>query len=123
MTMNKKAALEKLPMLLKEASQHLATTSAKLAELTEEHKTAVHQIKAMKLAQRMTERGFDPETSWEQKVASLQAMTDEKLATMEQAIELAQAPLSLPKVANQDQANPTNPTTFDDFILSQSAFS
>lgn len=123
MSTDKKAALEKLPMLLKEAASYVGRNSTKLAELEETNKELLHELTAMKLAQRMTERGMDPETSWESKVASLKAMSSEKLATMGQAIELAQGPLTLPKVAKDfSDTQSTNTPGFDDFILSQTAF-
>jgi hypothetical protein len=121
--MDKKAALAQVPALLKEAASHMKAQSTKLAELTESYETVTHELKAMKLAQRMVERGLDPESTWADKVASLKGMSSEKLATMEQAIELAQAPLSLPKVATADTHVTPTTANFDDFILSQSALS
>lgn len=121
--MDKKAALAQVPALLKEAASHMKAQSTKLAELTESYEVVTHELKAMKLAQRMVERGLDPESTWADKVASLKGMSSEKLATMEQAIELAQAPLSLPKVATADTHVTPTTANFDDFILSQSALS
>lgn len=120
---NKLAAqVAQIPALLKEAQAHLERSSTELAELSSKYASAIHEIHAMKLAQRMAERNLDPETSWEQKVASLRAMSSEKLATMEHAIELAQGGLSLPKLDTSDRVSGEGAgLSIDDFILSQSA--
>lgn len=119
--MNKTAAaLVQVPALLKEAQAHMDLMSNKLAELHSAHSTALHEIQAMKVAQRMVERNLDPSTGWEQKVASLRGMSSEKLATMEQAIELAQGGLNLPRPDSTDRVVGGG-LSIDDFILSQSA--
>lgn len=120
-----------VPAIMQAASQHLVKLAGQNVELVKRAESAEHELRVMKLARRMDVRGLHPNLSYEDKVAQLMEIPEEKLATMEQAVEMAAGGVRLAKVAETDTGSKT--ASFDgagnggdeleDFIESQAALS
>jgi hypothetical protein len=78
-----------VPGIMHEAAQHMRKLAEDNVELTQERDILFHENRLMKIAMRMEQRGLDPNLSFEEKMAKLEGVPAEKLATFEQAIEMA----------------------------------
>jgi hypothetical protein len=115
--------------VLSTTSQHLRKMANAQAELLATNKQQDHELKAYKLARRMEQRGLASELDYEQKVAKLLETPIEKLATMEQAVELATGGFRLGSVQTDDKTaaddelgGTPGPDVLDSFITSQAAY-
>ncbi len=112
--------------VLTTASQHLVKLANAHAQLLALNAQQEHELKSYKLARRMEQRGVMPELSFEEKVAKLMETPVEKLATLDQAVELATTGFRLGSVPAEDKTASEEAATSDvlnAFILSQAAYS
>lgn len=84
----KKVAAD-VPGVLLAASQHMEKMANDNVALVSENAELTHENKCMKLARRLEQRGLQQDMDYDQKVAALLRTPVEKIAHMEQAIELA----------------------------------
>ena len=77
-----------VPGVMGAAAQHLRKMAGQNIELVKRAEVAEHEVKVMKIARRMDQRGLEPNLSFEEKTAMLRDMDPEKLGSLEQAIEL-----------------------------------
>lgn len=124
-----------VPGIVKEASDHMRKLAAQNVELAGERDAAVHELRLMKLARRMEQRGLESALSYEDKVASLRDVPSTKLATLESAVELAAGGFRLGQLSTDTnktasegaphgelyRSGENGSDTLDDFILSQQA--
>lgn len=113
-----------LPAVLLEAAEHLELTSTKLAASEKRASDMEHELRAMKLARRMEERGFQSDVSFDSKMAELRRETPEKLAAMEQGLEFAASGFRF-GAAMETEASPSVGASADplgDFITGQHAY-
>ena len=112
--------------VLRTSSDHMTKMANANAELLAINQAQEHELKAMKLARRMEQRGIEPGTDFEMKVANLLQTPLEKLATMEQAVELATGGFRLGQVQAEDTTQVGGGERplddLDSFILSQAAY-
>lgn len=115
-----------VPEVLRASSQHLVKMAKSHADLLAVSKQQGHELQAYKLARRMEQRGLSPELDFEQKVAKLLETPQEKLATYEQAVELAASGFRLGSVARDEplEMGETGGVTdpLDAFIRSNGAY-
>lgn len=121
-----------VPAIMQAASQHLVKLAGQNVELVKRAESAEHELRVMKLARRMDVRGLHPNLSYEDKIAQLMEVPEEKLATMEQAVEMAAGGVRLGRVAETTDTGGKT-ASFDgggnagdeleDFIESQAALS
>jgi hypothetical protein len=90
-----------VPGIMHEAAQHMRKLSEQNVELVQERDALMHENRIMKIARRMEQRGLEPNLSFEEKVAKLQEVPQEKLAATEQAIELTAGGFRLGTVDQQ----------------------
>lgn len=118
-----------VPAMMQAASQHLVKLAGQNVELVKRAESAEHENRVMKLARRMDLRGLHPNLSFEEKVAQLMEVPLDKLATMEQAVEMAAGGVRLGKVAEAADTGsktasfdgPVGRDELEDFIESQAA--
>jgi hypothetical protein len=119
-----------VPEIMQAASQHLVKLAGQNVELSKRANGAEHELRVMKLARRMDLRGLHQNLSYEEKVAQLLEIPIEKLATMEQAVEMAAGGVRLGKVAEasdtgsklaSDPSGSADPDELETFIESQAA--
>lgn len=112
--------------VLRTSAQHLTKMANAHAALMADNQQKDHELKAYKLARRMEQRGIIPELDFESKVAKLIETPVEKLATYEQAVELAATGFRLGSVSADDRVvsseQGSNPDVLDSFISSQAAY-
>jgi hypothetical protein len=77
-----------VPGIMHEAAQHMRKLAEENVSLVGERDALAHEVRLLKIARRMEQRGIEPNLSFEEKVAKLQEVPVEKLAATEQAIEL-----------------------------------
>lgn len=130
--MNKLA--HQIPGILHASAEHLTKLASDNAALLDENEALRHELRVIKLAQRMTERGLDPALSLEDKVASLRDFGDTKLASLESAVELVAGGFSLGSVSRTDETLGTvkkagqlypyadGEDPLDNFVLSGSSY-
>lgn len=125
-----------IPSVLTTSAQHLRKMASANAELLKRAEAAEHELRVMKLARRMEDRGLEPNLGYEEKVAGLRDLGPEKLASLEQAVELAAGGVSLgtldesPKTAATGSThkgelygpNASGSDDLNDFVMSQQAF-
>lgn len=108
------------------SAQHLKKIANSNAELLAVNAQQDRELKAYKLARRMEMRGLNSDLDFEAKVASLLEMPIEKLATLEQAVELAPGGFRLGSVQADDRGvsgePPAKVDDLDAFIASQAAY-
>jgi hypothetical protein len=92
-----------VPGVMQAAAQHLRKMAADNVTLYKRAESAENEVRRMKLARRMEQRGIEPQLSFEEKVEKLSALDPEKLATTEQAVELAAGGVRLGTVASRDE--------------------
>jgi hypothetical protein len=84
-----------------------------------------HELKAYKLARRLEQRGLSSDLDFEAKVAQLVQLSTEKLATAEQAVEMAAGGFRLGTTAESEDnkvAGSSSQDPLDAFIVSQAAY-
>jgi len=113
-----------VPGIMLASAQQLQKLASTNLELIKRAESAEAENRVMKLARRMEVRGLQPSLTYEEKVAQLSEVHESKLATMEQAVELAAGGVRLGKVAEAPDTKlvgGTSPDELEDFINSQSA--
>jgi hypothetical protein len=110
--------------VLRASAEHLVKLANSNAELLATTQSQEHELKAYKLARRMEQRGLSPDLDFEQKVAKLLETPVEKLATFEQAVELASSEFRLGSVELDEKvAEGGSPTDeLSSYIMSQQAY-
>lgn len=78
-----------VPGILAASSQHMRKLASQNVELLKRAEAAERECRLMKLARRMEARGLEPNLSYEEKLASLREVPQTKLASLEQAVEMA----------------------------------
>jgi hypothetical protein len=102
---NMEKVAHEVPGIMQAASQHLVKLAGKNVELVKRAEAAEHENRVMKLARRMEIRGLHTNLSFEDKIAQLMEVPLDKLATMEQAVEMAAGGVRLGKVAETDSGS------------------
>lgn len=118
-----------IPSVMHAAATHMRKLSSDNVELVKRASSAEHELRVMKIARLMEVRGLHQNLGFEEKVASLRTFSTEKLATTEQAIEMAAGGVRLgnlqpseTKVASDERApGESSPDALEDFIESQAA--
>lgn len=130
--MNKLAS--QIPGILHASAEHLTKLAEDNAALIDENAALRHELRVIKLAQRMSERGLDPSLSLDDKVDSLRGFGDEKLASLESAVELVAGGFSFGHISRTDETVGTvkkagqlypyseGEDPCDNFVLSGSAY-
>lgn len=113
--------------VLTTAATHMSKLANAHAQVLAVNAQYEHELKAYKLARRMEQRGLSSELDFEAKVASILATPVTKLASMEQAIELASGGFRLGSVQADDktaaeEGSPGTVDVLDAFITSQAAY-
>lgn len=129
--MNKVAS--QVPGVMGAAAQHLRKMASQNVELVKRAEVAETEVRAMKIARRMDQRGLEPNLSFEEKTAMLRDMEPKKLGSLEQAIELTAGGFRLGKVEPQEEkrasagelysAGEAGSDTLEDFVTTQKAYS
>lgn len=114
--------------ILKTSSTHMSKLAKSYAELMATHQQQDHELKAYKIARRMEQRGLSPHLDFEEKVAKLLETPVEKLATYEQAVELAASGFRLGAVPAEEPVHESGESVrtvdpLDAFIASNAALS
>lgn len=92
-----------VPGIMQEAAQHMRKLAEDNVSLSQECDALRKQLTVEKIARRMEQRGLEPELDFDGKVAKLASLEPSKLATMEQAIELAGGSFRLGRVQDADK--------------------
>jgi hypothetical protein len=129
MTNMKKVASE-VPAIMQTAAQHMRKLASSNQSLMKRASAAEHELRLMKLARRMEQRGLEPEMDFEEKVAALREFDEEKLASFAQAIEMAAGGARLGSLDNADNTNTKRAShgerqssdELEDFVTTQGAF-
>ncbi len=113
--------------VLRTSAAHMKKLANSNAELLATSAQQDRELKAYKLARRMEQRGLNSELDFEAKVAAMLEMPTEKLATLEQAVEIAPGGFRLGSVQADDKtASGDSPAQqvddLDAFIASQAAY-
>lgn len=106
------------------AAAHMRKIANDNTALVRENTELSHELCCHKLARRMEERGLQSDLNYDEKVAVLLRTPTEKIANMEQAIELAAGGFTL-GAATQVEKTSGHVDTRDDldsFISSQAAY-
>lgn len=121
-----------MPTVLRASAQSIRGLTNKLASLETTHDAQSLELKAYKLARRMEQRGLNPETGFEEKVAHIKTFGHEKMAAFEQAIEMAPVTNSSgfrlgttdpeEKTATAQAGGSSGNDVLSDYIMSQAAF-
>lgn len=119
-----------VPGIMQEAAQHMRKLAEDNTMLVQERNALQHQLLCEKIAQRMAERGIESELDHRGKVAKLTSLEPSKLATMEQAIELAGGSFRLGRVEEADKAasdssfvrSDAGSDDLDNFLASNAAY-
>lgn len=114
-----------LQEVLRTSASHMTKLANQNAALLAENTQQGRQLAAYKLARRMEQRGLNPELDFEAKVAKVLEVPQEKLATLEQAIELTTGGFRLGLVQEDDKTASNEPVRADDldaWIASQDAY-
>ncbi len=125
-----------VPGILSAAAQHMRKLSTQNVEAVKRASAAEHELRLMKLARRMEVRGLEPNLSYEEKVAGLREIPAKKIASLEEAVELAAGGFSLGRVTNSDDSgqktasdggelyhsNTGGGDDLEEFVISQQAY-
>lgn len=101
----KKFAATEVPGILKTAAEQVRKQASTILDLTRERDGLNHELRAFKLAHRITERGLDDHLSFEQKVAKVKDLDQEKLAGLEAIIEGVGGNFSLGHIEEEKTAS------------------
>ncbi len=125
MTTKTKQAQANVPGVMKIASAHMRKLATQNATLHSENKKLASEVKLVKIARRMEIRGIQPHLSFEEKLAGLASLDETKLASIEQAIELAAGGFNLGTVHQPEEGQKTashrGADDLDAFVSSQQA--
>jgi hypothetical protein len=115
-----------LPAVLTAAAEHLEKMAGDHAAVIQENDQLIHELSAHKLARRLEQRGLSSELDYEAKVAKLLEMPVEKLASMDEAIELASGGFRLGSVETDEktasEGSQAGGDPLDTYIASNAAF-
>jgi hypothetical protein len=100
-----------VPGILAASAQHLRKLAGQNVELLERATAAEHELRLMKIARRMEQRGLEPNLSLEEKVASLHDVDPSKLDSIEHAVELTAGGFTLGRIS-QPEDNGTKVATW-----------
>jgi hypothetical protein len=120
----KKFAATEVPVILKTAAEQVRKQASTILDLTRERDGLENELRAIKLAQRITERGIDDHLSFEQKVAKVKELDETKLAGLEAVIEAVGGSFSLGRLEEEKvaaQAGGSSQEALTDFILNGDA--
>lgn len=122
----KKVAGE-VPMVMQTAAQHLRKLASSNRDLVKRASAAEKELLLMKLARRMEQRGIQPELDFDEKVAALSELSEDKLASFEQAIEMAAGGARLGSIENPEKRashgeRSGSSDELEDFVTTQGAF-
>jgi len=127
--MNKVAS--QVPGVMGAAAQHLRKLAGQNVDLVKRAEVAEHEVRVMKVARRMDQRGLEPNLSFEEKTAMLREMDPEKLGSLEQAIELSAGGFRLGRVEAEEKRASTGSEFYsaqsgtdslEDFVTNQKAY-
>ena len=111
-----------LPAVLTEAANHMEAMSRNQVALEKRASDAEHELRVMKLARRMEERGVHSTLSFEEKVAELRGAHSEKLAAMENGLEFAARGFNLGTAKEPEVSNGSSADQIDSWIMGNHAF-
>ena len=103
MTIQKLAS--QAPAVLLEAGNHLRKMASENVSLSQENATLRRELHLNKLAHRMEDRGLEPALNFEQKLAHLHDVEEQKLASLEQAIEMSAGGFKLASLQDTETDN------------------
>lgn len=118
-------ALAELAPIVRESATHMEKMASELASMSKRAGDAEHELQCMKLARRMEQRGIEAELDFEEKVAKLMPLNSTKLASMENAVEIAAGGFRLgappEKVAAEEQGSSRD--ELENWVSSNRAYS
>lgn len=119
------ALASELPAVMQAASQHLKKLAAQVVAAEKRASAAEAELRLAKIARRMEDRGLDRNVTFDDKVAHLRELDSEKLASFEQAIEMAAGGFRLGQVQTVEEgvSGAVTGDELDRYILSQEAYS
>ncbi len=85
--MDKLAA--KVPGIMATGAAHMRKIAQQNVDLVRQNQALTNEIRVMKLARRMEDRGIQNDLSFEEKIAALRDADPQKLASMEGAVEIS----------------------------------
>lgn len=104
---NMEKVAAQIPDMQDAAAAHLEKVAGQNVQLVKRAESAEHELRLMKMARRMEERHVLPDLSFDEKIAKLQEVPLDKLASMEQAIEMTAGGVRLGTVERADDGEPT----------------
>ncbi len=115
---------EETQAILLDAAKTMETQSRELVKTAQQRDAALRELRIMKLAKLMEDRGIASELDFNAKVAELSRAENAKLATMEQAIELSAGGFRLGSTYDsaQDVSGPSSGDPLEAYIMSGSAY-
>lgn len=122
----KKTAAEQMPGLLKESAELVQKLASSNEELLDRNAQLEKELRLIKIAHRMDERGLEPTLSPTEKVAALAELDEQKLLGIEAACELSGPGFTLGTLKSEAGGETRKVATaedLDNFILSNEAFS
>jgi hypothetical protein len=78
-----------VPGIMQTAAEHMRKLAGQNVELVKRAEAAEHEVRLVKLARRMEQRGIEPSLGFDEKLAHLRSIEIGKIASLEQAVELA----------------------------------
>ncbi len=114
-----------IPGIMSEAAEHLRSLSQTNVKLAQANTKLAHEVRVLKLAKRMEDRGLENGLSVDEKVAKLMGLSAEKVANIENAVEMAAGGFNLGTIRNDETEKSSSAGGSDDlenYITSESAF-
>lgn len=120
------------PAIIREAGSLMRKMAGANITLEKRASNAERELQAMKLARKLEDRGLNADLDFDQKVARIMGMDQDKIASFEAGIELAASGGGLGAVMSEEDAKtassmsagaPITDADFDSFILTGGAFS
>ena len=115
-----------VPEVLALSAQHMRKMAHDNTALVQRNEELAHELRLHKIAMRMEERKLEEGVSLAQKVAKLRDIPTEKLASLEQAIELSVGGFKLGSVErpelDESEGSSSSAHDLDSFIRSGAAF-
>lgn len=121
-----KKIASQVPAVLQESAQHMRKLSEDNANLVQENDELRHELRLVKLARRMEERGLEPSLDFDEKVATLRGFDRSKLASFEQAVEITAGGFALGRLEHPDDKTASDSgggDPLENFVLSHQAYS
>lgn len=126
-----------VPGILNAGAAHMRKIAQQNVDLVRQNQALENEVRVMKLARRMEDRGLQNDLDYDEKCASLRDADDTKLASIESAVEIVAGGFSLGKLDNPADRgqkvatiqgenynlNPGDEDPLNEFVLSGSAFS